>query len=266
MITVKAYPQLSQKSGEVVCVAGVRIDKEQPEWIRLFPVPYRDLPEAARFKKYDIVELDVAPGRDSRPESFIPSFDRAEVVDHVPSGRDGLWRKRRQLIGPLLAQTTACELLAANRGGGRKPSLGLIKPASIEGVDVVPTPGFDADKRRLAELAAEETLLGPAKRELEPAPWTVHYRYRCEAGGCPGHSQSLIDWELGEAGRKWASSYLRHELANRIRDKFYDQLCGPDRDPHFYLGNQRLHLQSFLVLGVYWPKLGPAEDPPPVLF
>ena len=47
------------------------------------PVPYRELPEAARFRKYDIMELDDAPGRDSRPENFVPSFNRAEIVDHM---------------------------------------------------------------------------------------------------------------------------------------------------------------------------------------
>ena len=31
MVTVKAYPQLSRKSGEVVCIAGIRLDTPTPE-------------------------------------------------------------------------------------------------------------------------------------------------------------------------------------------------------------------------------------------
>jgi len=41
LVTVKAYPQLSHRSGEVVCVAGVRLGGDRSEWIRLFPSPSR---------------------------------------------------------------------------------------------------------------------------------------------------------------------------------------------------------------------------------
>lgn len=254
LVTVKGYPQLSHRSGEVVCVAGVRLDLAEPQWIRLFPVPFRDLPTAGRFKKYDVIEVTVRRGSDSRPESYVPDFTDAEVVHHVGSGPDQLWLERRGMLGPLLGGTSACALYRANQGGGPAPSLGLIKPAEILDVVVEPNRDFDADKRRLAELAAEETLLAPAKEQLQPAPWTVRYRYRCSDPTCGGHSQSLIDWELGEAGRRWASRYPPRELPDRIRTKFYNQLCGGDRDPYFFLGNQKLHLQSFLVLGVFWPR------------
>ena len=56
-----------------------------------------------------------------------------------------------------------------------------------------------------------------------------------------------------------AAELPQGEIPERIRDKFLDQLCGPERDTHFYVGNQRLHLQSFLVLGVWWPRI-PKQD------
>jgi len=63
MVTVKAYPQTSKRlMSEVVCVAGVRLDRGQPEWIRIFPVPFRDLAIAAKFKKHEIFEVDVRRG------------------------------------------------------------------------------------------------------------------------------------------------------------------------------------------------------------
>jgi len=50
---VKAYPALSQTYGEVSCVAGVRTDgPSSPEWIRLYPVPFRALNDAQQFHKY----------------------------------------------------------------------------------------------------------------------------------------------------------------------------------------------------------------------
>jgi hypothetical protein len=49
LVTVKAYPGLSTRRGETVCVAGVRVDTDAPEWVRLYPVAFRDLPKTERF-------------------------------------------------------------------------------------------------------------------------------------------------------------------------------------------------------------------------
>jgi hypothetical protein len=40
LVTVKAYPGLSVRRGETVCVAGVRIDGGPPRWMRLYPVAF----------------------------------------------------------------------------------------------------------------------------------------------------------------------------------------------------------------------------------
>lgn len=257
LVTVKAYPQLSKKAmSEVVCVAGVRLDRARPEWIRLFPVPYRDLPAADRFVKYEVVKIKVRRGADSRPETYVPDFEGLERTSPlISTGRDQSWSERAALIGDLIGQTTMCRLYRENKGGGPAPSLGLIKPAEVLEVIVERNEGFSRERQRLAELVAEETLLGPAKAALEPSPYVVKYHYRCLEDGCPTHTQSLIDWEVGEAARKWPENYPQAEIPGRIRDKFLEQLCGPERDTHFYVGNQKLHLQSFLVLGVWWPMI-----------
>lgn len=255
LVTVKAYPQLSRKSGEVVCVAGVRLDGPSPEWIRLYPVHYRDLDEFRKFKKYDVITVKVRRGKDKRPESYLPMQGTIEVEESIPSGRDGLWEGRRALMGDLVGETTMCQLHALNTGTGRgaAPSLGLIKPEVLD-VTVEPNEEFAADKRALAAMAAEATLFSDAKQQLEPSPFVVKYRYRCAEPGCATHTQSLIDWEVGEAGRKWSTQYALDEVPGRIRDKFHSQLCGQDRDTHFFVGNTHLWLGTFLVLGVFWPK------------
>lgn len=255
MVTVKAYPQLSQKSGEVVCVAGVRIDGVQPEWIRLYPVAFRDLDEVQKFKKYDVISVDVSRGRDTRPESRVPRLDSIKIVRSVPTTRN--WLERIKLLSPLVGATTMCQLLRDSQASGRSAaSLALIKPEVVD-VTVESNKDFDEDKKRLAEFAASENLFQPAKTELEPSPYVVKYEYRCTEDGCPTHTQTLIDWELGEAGRKWSRSYPVDELPRRIRAKFLDQLCASDRDTHFFVGNQMRFPSSFLVLGVLWPKVEP---------
>jgi hypothetical protein len=37
LVTVKTYPTLSRRDGELVCTAGVRADGS---WVRLYPVPF----------------------------------------------------------------------------------------------------------------------------------------------------------------------------------------------------------------------------------
>jgi hypothetical protein len=43
LIAVKTYPNPSSKYEETVCVAGIQLDRGQPEWIRLYPVRFRNV-------------------------------------------------------------------------------------------------------------------------------------------------------------------------------------------------------------------------------
>jgi hypothetical protein len=54
---VKAYPVIDPVSQtEAVCVAGISMDAPH-RWIRLFPLDYRGLMYAKRFKKYEVIDL-----------------------------------------------------------------------------------------------------------------------------------------------------------------------------------------------------------------
>jgi hypothetical protein len=99
LINVKAYPAISQKYGEVVCVAGIRTDTPQPEWVRLYPVAFRDLPFASRFKKYQHVDLEATKhGGDNRPETYRPNLDTLRVGDLLDTRRN--WALRWPFIDP----------------------------------------------------------------------------------------------------------------------------------------------------------------------
>ncbi|WP_405181627.1 hypothetical protein OG225_11210 [Nocardia sp. NBC_01377] len=39
-----------------------------------------------------------------------------------------------------------------------------------------------------------------------------------------------------------------------LHEKWRDTMLSPDRDVHFYVGNQNQHRRSFSVLGVWYPK------------
>jgi len=69
LVLVKAYPQPSSKYTESVCVAGLRLDMQTPEWVRLYPVQFRLLSRERRFSKYDLIRLRVRrpTSGDTRP-------------------------------------------------------------------------------------------------------------------------------------------------------------------------------------------------------
>jgi hypothetical protein len=259
LVTVKAQPALSQRHGEVVCVAGLRLDDGAPRWIRLFPVGFRDLERVQKFKKYQLMEVDVRRARsDARPESFTPDMTSAVLGDVVPTGSDGLWRSRWAYLELLAGTWTMCGLNRAQRlDNAPVASLAMIRPRIVRDVRVIDTPGFSEAQQLLAKVAAEADLFGDAREPLEPSPFTVVYDYLCDEVDCMGHSQTCVDWEVGAAGRAWLRRRPREQVRAQLRRKWLDELCAPDRDTWFFVGNQHLHPRSYLVLGVYWPRRPP---------
>ncbi|MBP9581870.1 MAG: hypothetical protein KBE38_06915, partial [Ignavibacterium sp.] len=70
LITVKAYPAISKKYNETVCTAGIT---EEGRWIRIYPIPFRQLDYNNQFRKYEWIELDLEKNpSDFRPESYRP--------------------------------------------------------------------------------------------------------------------------------------------------------------------------------------------------
>ena len=134
LVTVKAYPSISTKYGEAICIAGIRLDTPTPAWVRLFPVRYRDLPVEKQFKKYEAITVEAQKhSTDQRAETWRPNVDSIERGDVVPAG--GPWLARRRLVEPLIGPTM-CQLHRGRKGGGAGGSLGLVRPARVRGIRV----------------------------------------------------------------------------------------------------------------------------------
>jgi hypothetical protein len=249
LVTVKAYPRITQH-GEAVCVAGVRLDTEAPQWARLFPVPFRDLAWSARFRKYDVIEVDVGPApQDQRPESLQPNALSIRVIDHL--GSDDGWRRRRPYVEPLRV-ASMCEVARRQQLVGT--SLAVFRPAAIE--------DFVVEAVTPKEAPDQMNLFDPERVQLEPIPHKFRYVYRCAEQDCPGHRQSIIDWELGEAFRSWRNRYGGDtpELHAALRRRWFDEITGSKRDTHLYVGSIAKYPQSFVVLGCYYPPAGTGEQ------
>lgn len=162
LVTVKAYPAVGKKHGEAVCVAGIDVDS--PRWVRLYPVPFRDLPNPNRFKKYETIELQARKAAtDQRPESYTPNTGSIMVVrKSLPAGKA---RERRAYVEPL-ASASMCEIRRRRETDGT--SLGVFRPAELLDFEVEEdrTP-WDPEKQGRVD---QTSLLMPGKQRSRRSP------------------------------------------------------------------------------------------------
>jgi hypothetical protein len=117
---VKAFPQPSARYEETVCCAGVCEDTG--ELLRLFPIRYRQLDEANRFDRYDLVEMTVTKASDPRPESFRVDEGSIRLIERGKALSDP---QKVKLWQPFIAPSLIA-LEPDNKATGR--SLGIIRP------------------------------------------------------------------------------------------------------------------------------------------
>jgi hypothetical protein len=165
------------------------------------------------------------------------------------------WAQRRPLVEPLIVESM-CAARQQQQATGQ--SLAAFRPAVVQDVLVEPEPN-DWTVQQLASLS-QLSLFAQDKLTLEKIPWRWKYRYSC-GGTCNGHEQTIIDWEVAQAWRAWRGQQGADRAAEAVRQKWLTELAGPMKDTVFFVGNQHLHPESFLVLGVYWPpKATPSEN------
>ena len=131
-------------------------------------------------------------------------------------------------------------------------SLGVFRPREV---DFEYKPDASSWDEKQQAVLNQPSLMFPKDGQLERIPFKFWYRYRCDEGNCNGHRQSIIDWELGEAFRKWRPRYRDDtELMGALKTRWLEEMWAPDRDSALFVGSMHQHPSSFLVLGVYWPE------------
>jgi hypothetical protein len=252
LITVKTAPIPSAKYDELVCTAGVT---SEGDFVRLYPVNFRDLPYSQQYHKYQWIEVEAERhvGRDTRKESYRPNCDTLRIVGEPIPTKNGDWSGRGKYA--LQRASSSLEELKAHQAQD-KTSLGIFRPQSIE--DLVISPA-DADWKDGFKAALSQARLWETREKTkEPPrklPYKLQYRFRCDDAKCNGHQMMIEDWEVTELYwnciRRGAGP---DEAITKVKDKFLGQLCAADRDTHFYVGTILAHPKSWVVIGVYWPK------------
>ena len=131
LITVKTYPSISTKYEETVCTAGM---KENGEWIRIYPVPFRKLPYAQQYPKYQWIEMDLIKNNsDFRPESYRPkNVDAEDLIvfgDKIDAKYN--WAKRKEIVLQNV-YTDLTKLIEEAKTKGNYKSLAVFKPTAVK--------------------------------------------------------------------------------------------------------------------------------------
>jgi len=260
LIWGKTRPELSKSYREVVCTGGVFEDTRR--LVRLYPIPLRFLDDEQVFRKYQWIEAEVARNlSDPRPESFRIAPEGIELGETIPPGR-GNWNDRAAWIMQPDNLFRSVEALQARQKEDRI-SLGLVKPAEVTEVKAVRVPEAEAANfmARYEEAIRQMDLpLDPdTGREVKPlraADYRFKISFRCDDPECTTHEFSVLDWEMDALYFRLRTEYQRsqQEAAQGVVERLRDQVCAPDKDLHFFLGNFAQRPWVFSIVGLWWPK------------
>jgi hypothetical protein len=246
LITVKAYPNPSRSYRETVCCAGIDIDSYK--WIRLYPIPFRDLESDRKFKKYSIIEANCAKATDDhRPESYRVQAESIRILRYLDTS-DG-WKNRKEIVLKFPVYSL-CQIIKDQEE--TKISLGVIEPKDVS---------FSFKKKTLSDPEerkkpyAQLSFFDKTKNVIEEIPYHFYYQFYCNSETyCPGHKLSIVDWEIGQAYRDWRRNYIEETiLLEKIKERWLLIADTAKRDVRFFVGNLHRFRETFAVLGVFYP-------------
>ena len=251
-ITVVTYPHPSTKYREIVCTAGLT---KTGEWVRLYPINHRDLPQYQKFRKFQWIEVGLdaqGSGNDSRRESRRPDVNSIRICG-LPLRPESRWKERRKIIDSL-PHHTLNQLMDLYKKD--KTSLGIVRPTRVIDIEIEDDstdwdPKYQATFDQLNLFAEDDRKL-----TLRKIPYKFSYVFECEDTDKP-HRAKITDWELGVLWLKEAKRLGEDgKAAESVRDKFLKELCSPVKDTRFFMGTV-FPYNSWIVVGVFWP---PKED------
>ena len=132
-------------------------------------------------------------------------------------------------------------------------SLGIIRPYKIYDLKINEETERDW-KPEWKTLLSQLRLFGPQQKPLEKIPFSFSYHFVCDDSRCKGHTMMIADWEVGQLFLAMRDKYQDERIAaEKVKDKFFKQMCASDIDTHFFVGTT-LQYGTWIVLGVFWPR------------
>jgi hypothetical protein len=275
LITVKTYPAISRKYGELVCTAGLR---EDGSWIRIYPIPFRRLEYGDQYKKYQWITAPIERNTsDFRPESYkVLKIEQLQLHEVIDTANNWELRKRYCLKN---VRTSITRLIEEAKDPALHTSLATYKPREL--IDFVVEP-IDPTRRiekikqgelkkqqgnLFARLDSEARLDDPEwYRPAQVIPYRFSYRFVDEEGA--ERKLMIEDWEVYELYRNCLKREPDEQAAlAKVRQKYWNEF--KEKDLYFFLGttlefHRRKARNPFIIIGIFYPK---KETPPaPTLF
>jgi hypothetical protein len=256
LTAVKTYPIPSAKYDELVCTAGVT---ERGDFIRLYPINFRELPYAQKYHKYQWMDVVAEKHRrDPRKESYRPEPGSIRLIGEPIPTRSGDWSGRARYV--LRQEAPSMEDLR-DRQEADRTSLGIFRPKEVTRLIITPDDpewkaAFQRELQQQRLFEDRKTTLAPPRK----VPWKFQYEFVCDDPRCKGHRMMIEDWEVGALYWKLVDTGATpREAAGDVEKKFLNEICAPDRDTRFFVGTILAHPKSWVVIGLFWPK---RKDPP----
>lgn len=253
-ITVKTYPTLSAKYGELVCTAGFTRDGR---FIRIYPIPFRKLEKELRYKKYQWVTFDIERNtNDPRPDSFRIVNPESIELGEIFNTDCGTWHRRKEIILNNV-YTNINKLITDAKDKRKITSLAVFKPKKIIDFKVEETER-EWDKEKLELIKSQGDLFEKDTFDIvDKVPYKFSYIFTDDED----RESKLMneDWELGQL--YWnclKSSGGNEKLAcKKVVEKYFDDFA-KTKDLYFYLGTLRIHhfraKNPFVIIGTIYPK------------
>ncbi len=268
LIAVKTYPSISTRYEETVCTAGF---KENGEWIRIYPVPFRKLSYAQQYPKYQWVEMDLVKNTsDFRPESYRPRDIEAE--DFIVFGKKldtkDNWAKRKEIVLQNV-YTDLTQLIEESKDQNKYTSLAVFKPTKIKDFIIEKTTREWSTKQK---ATLQQGNLFEEKSNFEVVK-KLPYKFSYVFEDCKGRESTLMneDWEVGALYWNCLKRHKGDEKAacKDVKKKYWDDFA-KTKDLHLFLGTTKLNQlrapNGFVIIGTFHPKYPKVDELQPSLF
>lgn len=249
-MTIKTYPNLSKKYGELVCTAGIC----NGELIRIYPIRFRNLEEYKQFKKFQWIEVSLRKrnSRDRRLESYSPEGD-IKLLEHIPSAKNG-WEQRMKIIAPVKLHRNM-DLLITQAKQPPFPSLAIVRPKEILDFKIEAVEREWTEEQK-AYFNQPDFFHDVGDLTLEKLPYKYSYCFTTEDE--KERTLMIEDWEIGALYRNCLALSDRNEIeANqKVRKKYLEMAKNPNL--FFFVGTTLAHHftapNPFIIIGVVNPK------------
>lgn len=205
-ILIKAQPHRSSKYFETVCCAGVGRDRR---WRRQYPVPFRILNDAQKFRRWDWINYSyTTSSSDRRRES------QKVVPESLTVGSQVKKAERCSFLSPLVrASFTEANAL--------QESLTLIRPTRFYLEAYLKSDSeLAAESLKHKELADQLSMFDSTAKPLRPCSMRFVAKWRDQDGKDRTHE--CDDWETSAAFNRFERASGRVEAVKILREK-YDQ-------------------------------------------